>query len=96
MTTMTSKVTWVSGLRFIGGSGNGHGVIMDGSQTAGSEGVLGPSPMEMVLLGLGGCSGIDVMHILERMRQPVTACKVDLEGERAEHSPRVYKKIHLV
>ncbi|MBT4354278.1 MAG: hypothetical protein HOD13_06920, partial [Rhodospirillaceae bacterium] len=61
MTTMTSKVTWVSGLRFIGGSGSGHGVIMDGSQTAGSEGVLGPSPMEMVLMGLGGCSGIDVM-----------------------------------
>ena len=96
MTTMTSKVTWVSGLRFIGGSGSGHGVIMDGSQTAGSEGVLGPSPMEMVLMGLGGCSGIDVMHILERMRQPVTACKVNLEGERADNSPRVYKKIHLI
>ena len=96
MTKMTSKVTWVSGLRFIGGSGSGHGAIMDGSQTSSSKEVLGPSPMEMVLMGLGGCSGIDVMHILERMRQTVTGCKVELEGERAEESPRVYKKIHLI
>ena len=72
MSKMTSKVTWVSGLRFIGGSGSGHGAIMDGSQTSSSKEVLGPSPMEMVLMGLGGCSGIDVMHILERMRQTVT------------------------
>ena len=93
MTKMTSKVTWVSGLRFIGGSGSGHRAIMDGSQTSSSKEVLGPSPMEMVLMGLGGCSGIDVMHILERMRQTVTGCKVELEGERAEESPRVYKKI---
>ena len=96
MTKMTSKVTWVSGLRFIAGSGSGHGAIMDGSQTSSSKEVLGPSPMEMVLMGLGGCSGIDVMHILERMRQTVTGCKVELEGERAEESPRVYKKIHLI
>ena len=47
-------------------------------------------------MGLGGCSGIDVMHILGRMRQTVTGCKVELEGERAEESPRVYKKIHLI
>ena len=47
-------------------------------------------------MGLGGCSGIDVMHILGRMRQTVTGCKVELEGERAEESPRVYKKIHLM
>ena len=64
MTKMTSKVTWVSGLRFIAGSGSGHGAIMDGSQTSSSTEVLGPSPMEMVLMGLGGCSGIYVMHIL--------------------------------
>ena len=96
MSKMTSKVTWVSGLRFIAGSGSGHGAIMDGSQTSSPTEVLGPSPMEMVLMGLGGCSGIDVMHILGRMRQTVTGCKVELEGERAEESPRVYKKIHLI
>ena len=96
MSKMTSKVKWVSGLRFIAGSGSGHGAIMDGSKTASSEETLGPSPMEMVLMGLGGCSGIDVMHILEKMRQPVTGCQVELEGERAEETPRVYKKIHLI
>ena len=69
---------------------------MDGSKTASSEETLGPSPMEMVLMGLGGCSGIDVMHILEKMRQPVTGCQVELEGERAEETPRVYEKIHLI
>ena len=96
MSKMTSKVKWVSGLRFIAGSGSGHGAIMDGSKTSSLEETLGPSPMEMVLMGLGGCSGIDVMHILEKMRQPVTGCQVELEGERAEETPRVYKKIHLI
>jgi putative redox protein len=51
--------------------------------------------MEMVLMGLGGCSGIDVIHILEKMRQSVSGCKVELEGERAEEPPRVYHRIHL-
>lgn len=95
MTKMTSKVTWVSSHRFIGGSGSGHGVIMDGSKSTDPEGSLGPSPMEMVLMGLGGCSGIDVIHILEKMRQSVSGCKVELEGERAEEPPRVYNRIHL-
>ena len=78
------------------GTTNSCVAIMDGSQTSSSTEVLGPSPMEMVLMGLGGCSGIDVMHILGRMRQTVTSCKAELEGERVEESPRVYKKIHLI
>lgn len=96
MAAMTSRVTWVSGLRFLGASGSGHGVIMDGSQSGDPDGALGPSPMEMILLGLGGCSGIDVIHILKRMRQPVTDCQVELEGERAPDAPRVFTKIHAV
>ena len=96
MTATTSKVTWVSGLRFIGGTGSGHGVIMDGSQSDDPDGSLGPSPMEMLLLGLGGCSAIDVVHILKRMRQPVEDCQVELAGERAAEPPRVFTNIHAV
>lgn len=96
MATTTSKVKWVSGLRFIGASGSGHGVIMDGSQSDDPDGSLGPSPMEMLLLGLGGCSGIDVVHILERMRQPVEDCQVELTAERAAEPPRVFTSIHAL
>jgi len=94
MAATTSKVKWASGLRFIGASGSGHGVIMDGSQSDDPDGSLGPSPMEMLLLGLGGCSGIDVVHILERMRQPVEDCQVELSAERAAEPPRVFTSIH--
>jgi putative redox protein len=96
MAATTSKVTWVSGLRFIGASGSGHGVIMDGSQSDDPDGSLGPSPMEMLLLGLGGCSGIDVVHILKRMRQPVEDCRVTLTAERADEPPRVFTSIHAL
>lgn len=96
MASTKSKVNWVSGLRFIGASGSGHGVIMDGSQSEDPEGSLGPSPMEMILLGLGGCSAIDVVHILKRMRQPVEDCQVELSGERAPEPPRVFTRIHAL
>ena len=93
MASTTSKVKWVSGLRFIGASGSGHGVIMDGSQSGDLDGSLGPSPMEMLLQGLGGCSAIDVVHILKRMRQPVEDCQVELSAERALMPPRVFTSI---
>jgi putative redox protein len=90
---MKASASWVDGLRFIGGSGSGHGVIMDGSNADGPGGSLGPSPMEMLLLGMAGCSGIDVVHILQRMRQDVTDCQVELDSERAEEEPRVFTSI---
>ena len=90
---MKASAQWVEGLRFIGGSGSGHGVIMDGSKPGTPGGSLGPSPMEMLLLGMAGCSGIDVVHILKRMRQDVTDCVVELDGERAGEEPRVYTSI---
>lgn len=93
MPSTASKVKWVSRLRFIGASGSGHGVIMDGSQSGDLDGSLGPSPMEMLLLGLGGCSAIDVVHILKRMRQPVEDCQVELSAERALMPPRVFTSI---
>jgi putative redox protein len=88
-----ASANWVEGLRFIGASGSGHGVIMDGSKTDGPDGSLGPSPMEMLLLGLAGCSGIDVVHILKRMRQDVTDCRVEVAAERSGEEPRVFTTI---
>lgn len=94
--SMKTKVNWVSGLRFIGSTEGGHGVILDGSQSDDLDGRLGASPMEMLLLGLGGCSGIDVVHILERMRQLVEDCQVEVSAERAEEPPRVFTNIHMI
>jgi putative redox protein len=91
---MEARVKWVEGLRFIGGSGTGHGVIMDASATADGEQRLGPSPMEMLLLGLGGCTTYDVVSILKKMREPVDDVTVDITSERADEAPKVFTKIH--
>ena len=88
---MKTRVRWIQSRSFLGTSEGDHGVVM--SASAGEES-LGPSPMEMLLLGLGGCSAYDVVTILEKMRQVVTDCEIELEAERAESVPRVFIKIH--
>lgn len=87
---MRAEVAWVNGMKFVGQSDSGHQIVMDGANPG-----EGPSPMEMVLMAIGGCSSIDVVSILEKGRQAVTGCKVDIQTERAETAPRVFKKIHL-
>ena len=87
---MKAKVSWVEGMKFVGESESGHQVTLDGANPG-----EGASPMEMILLAVGGCSSIDVVSILEKARQSVTACHVELEGERADSVPRVFEKIHL-
>ena len=79
---------------FFGESGSGHSVIMDGAPEAGGRN-LGFRPMEMLLLGLGGCSAFDVMMILKRGRENVTDCVVELEAQRAETDPKVFTKIAM-
>ncbi|MBT4889264.1 MAG: OsmC family protein [Rhodospirillales bacterium] len=93
---MKARVKWVEDLRFIGQPTSGHGVVMDAS--AGAEGKVsgGSSPMEMILMGLGGCAGIDVVMILKKSREAVTDCVVDLEATRAETIPKVFTDIHMV
>ncbi len=93
---MKARVKWVEARRFVGGSGTGHGVIMDASSTPEGEERLGPSPMEMLLLGMGGCTVYDVVAILEKMRQPIDDVVVELEAERADDVPRVFTEIHAV
>lgn len=91
---MKTRIKWVEGASFLGESGSGHAVLMDGAPDAGGRN-LGPRPMEMLLLGLGGCTAFDVMLILKRSREPVTDCVIEIEAERAEEAPRVFTKIAM-
>ena len=91
---MKARVKWVEGMTFIGESESGHAVVMDAASDVGGRN-LGPRPMEMLLLGTGGCSSIDVILILQKMRQQVSDCYVEIEAERAESEPKVFTKIHL-
>ena len=91
---MKARIKWVQDVMFVGESGSGHAVIMDGAPEAGGRN-LGIRPMEMVLLGLGGCSAFDVIAILKRGRQAVTDCIVNLDAERATTDPKVFTKIHM-
>ncbi len=79
---------------FLAESGSGHTVVMDGPPEAGGRN-LGIRPMEMVLIGLGGCSSFDVVSILKKSRQPVEGCETFLEAERADTEPKVFTRIHL-
>ncbi|OSQ46231.1 OsmC family protein [Thalassospira alkalitolerans] len=88
---MEARVKWLENLTFTGTSGSGHGVVMDGNKDAG----FGPSPMEMLLLGLAGCSSIDVVHILQKGRENVIDVEADVKAERAETDPKIFTKIHL-
>src|SRR3954468_9932170 len=89
---MKTRVKWVEGAAFLGESGSGHAVLMDGAPDAGGRN-LGVRPMEMLLLGLGGCSAFDVVLILKRGREQVTDCVVELEAERATEDPKVFTRI---
>ena len=91
---MKARVRWHRGVSFIGRSGTGHSMIMDGAAEEGGEN-LGPRPMEMLLMGLGGCTAYDVVVILRKARQNVEDCIVDLSAERAESVPKVFTRIHL-
>jgi putative redox protein len=91
---MKSRIKWIQDVMFLGESGSGHSVVMDGAPEAGGRN-LGFRPMEMVLLGLGGCSAFDVMMILKRGREQVTDCVVELDAQRAETDPKVFTKIEM-
>jgi putative redox protein len=91
---MKARIKWIQDVMFVGESGSGHAVVMDGAPDAGGRN-LGIRPMEMVLLGLGGCSAFDVMSILKRGREAVTDCVVSLEAERASTDPKVFTKINV-
>ncbi len=91
---MKGTIRWIGNAMFLGESGSGHTVVMDGPSEAGGRN-LALRPMEMLLLGLGGCTAFDVVHILKKARQEVTACRVELAAERAPAPPQVFTNIHI-
>jgi putative redox protein len=91
---MKARIKWVQDATFVGESGSGHAVVMDGPPDHGGRN-LGVRPMEMLLLGMGGCTAFDVVHILQRSRQAVSDCVAELEAERAAEEPRVFNSIHV-
>ncbi|MCK5167691.1 MAG: OsmC family protein [Rhodospirillaceae bacterium] len=91
---MKAKVKWIGGVAFEGSADSGHSVIMDGAPASGGEN-KGFRPMEMVLLGMGGCTSFDVVSILKKSRQQVSDCVVEISAERAETTPKVFTKIHM-
>ncbi|WP_133512458.1 OsmC family protein [Candidatus Thiosymbion oneisti] len=90
---MKARVKWVEGFTMLGESGSGHALVMDGPPELGGRN-LGVRPMELLLLGMGGCTQFDVLLILRKARQQVTACVVELEAERATDDPKVFTRIH--
>ena len=91
---MKTTVKWADGAMFVGESGSGHSVVMDGPDDLGGRN-LGPRPMEMLLLGTGGCATYDVLSMLKKSRQKVVDCRVELEAERADAVPAVFTSIAM-
>ncbi len=91
---MQATVKWVDGVMFVGESGSGHAVVMDGPPDHGGRNI-GMRPMEMILLGLGGCSSFDVIQILQKGRNEIVNCVTELTAERVDAVPSVFSKIHL-
>jgi len=90
---MKARVKWVEGTAMIGEAGSGHAVVMDGPPEAGGRN-LGLRPMELLLIGMGGCTEFDVLLILRKARQSVTDCVVELTAERSTADPKVFTAIH--
>jgi putative redox protein len=93
--SMKARATWVDGRMFVGESGSGHSVVMDGAPESGGRNA-GIRPMEMLLIGLAGCTAFDVVLILERGREQISFCVVDVEAERAESDPKIFTRIKLI
>jgi putative redox protein len=91
---MKARVKWIEGVSFAAEAGSGHAVILDGAPENGGRNI-GVRPMEMLLMGLAGCTAFDVVHILRRGREPITDCVVEVDAERAETDPKVFTRIHL-
>ena len=91
---MKARVQWVEDMTYVAEAGSGHALVVDGPPDLGGRN-LGPRPMELLLMGLGACSAVDVVHILKKARQPVTDCEVELDAERSASAPKVFTAITM-
>ena len=91
---MKARIKLAEGMTFVAESGSGHGIVVDASPDIGGRD-LGPRPMELVLMGTGACTAVDVLLILRRSRQEVVDCIVELDGDRATEDPKVFTRVHF-
>jgi len=91
---MKARVKWVEDLLFVGESGSGHTIVMDGPEALGGHGT-GMRPMELLLLGMGGCTSFDMIQMLKKGRQDIHDCVVDISSERSDEFPKTFTKIHV-
>jgi len=91
---LTAKVTYIKGMQFVGDTESGHALVMDADPSDGGQNI-GPRPMELLLAGAGGCSGMDVISILKKKRQDVTGLEINVRGEKAEDYPKKFTEITL-
>ena len=91
---MHVSVKWIDGVSFVGESESGHAIVMDGAPENGGRNI-GMRPMEMLLVGMGGCTSFDVVAILKKARQAITACVAEIDATRADEIPKVFTKIHV-
>jgi putative redox protein len=91
---LKTQIKWMQDVSFKGKSESGHEVILDGPEELGGKG-LGMRPMEMMLIGMGGCTSFDVVTILKRSRQQITGCIAEIEAVRADAIPKVFTSIHI-
>lgn len=91
---MKARIKWIENVAFLGESGSGHALVLDGATEAGGRN-LGPRPMEAVLIGTGACSAFDVVEILRKGREKLVDCVVEIDSERADTHPKVFTRIHF-
>ncbi len=91
---MHVSIKWIDGVSFVGESESGHAVVLDGAPENGGRNI-GMRPMEMLLIGMGGCTSFDVVAILRKARQPIVACVAEIDATRADEIPKVFTKIHV-
>ena len=91
---MKARIKWLENVAFVAESESGHAMVMDGAPEGGGR-YLGPRPMETLLMGAGGCTAYDVVHILKKSRADVTDCVLEIDAERATEDPKVFTRIHF-
>ena len=91
---MKTRITWVEDMTYVAQSASGHALVLDGPPELGGRN-LGPRPMEMLLMGMGGCTAVDVVHILRKARQDLRGCELQVEAERADSDPKVFTHIRV-
>jgi len=89
---MRASIVWESGMRFLAHANSGHGLVLDSAAPAGH---LGASPMELMAIAVGGCTAMDVVAILEKMRQPLAGLKVQVDGKRADSNPKYFTHLKI-